>query len=129
MEIKISEVDVNKKDTGVKKFFLYICAVIGLILVIGGAITFIAKFKAIKNTAGVKIDADYGWYNINFKRLKLSELDFEKEPQQSITMHVENSDLRAASLCFETSNLVFKVFVDGEVVYDYHPEMNNFYGK
>ncbi len=129
MEIKISEVDVNKKDTGVKKVFLYICAIIGLILVIGGLTTFVAKYKAIKNTAGVKIDADYGWYNLNFKKLKLSELDFENEPNQSLTMHVENSDLRAASLCFETSNIVFKVLVDGEVVYDYHPEMHNFYGK
>ena len=129
MEVKFSEVDVKNKGVGAKKCFLYVCFAIGIALIIGGVITFVSRYAVTKTTAGVKLDADDGWFNVSFKKLKLSELQFDENGKASVTMHVENSRLRAASLCFESFNVVFTVSVDGEIVYDYHPRMKKAYGK
>ncbi|MBR5182010.1 MAG: diguanylate cyclase [Clostridiales bacterium] len=53
------------------------------------------------------------------------------DPVNTISMsrQIDRSTFKGADLCFTTNNITFKVYLDDELIYDFHPEIKWIYGK
>ena len=53
------------------------------------------------------------------------------DPVNSISMYrkIDWTTFNGADLCFTTNNLTFKIYLDEELIYDFHPKLLRIYGK
>lgn len=47
----------------------------------------------------------------------------------SMCKTIDWSTFKGADLCFSTNNLYFKIYLDNELIYDFHPKLLRIYGK
>ena len=101
--------------------FTFTLLMVGVISVFA----FDMKFKGNSDTH--KIEFSKGWTYKDGEDAVLTELDFDKEGV--IFKEVNGQEVGGASLCFKTTNLLFNVYLDDELIYDFHPKLGGAYGK
>ena len=76
------------------------------------------------------IDVDYekGWLNEGNRLASSLELD-RSEGKHELTRYITANDIMGASLCCDTSNVVFDVYLDEMHIYKFHPDNPEFYGN
>ena len=63
-----------------------------------------------------------GWYYDDGSKVDFSDLRNGLETHE-ISRVITPEEVKGADLCFETSNLFFDVFIDDDLIYDYHPDI------
>ncbi|MBQ9199997.1 MAG: diguanylate cyclase [Lachnospiraceae bacterium] len=88
---------------------------------------FILKMNFIGNEYAETVDYDEGWSYSDGDECDLLNLDFNKTGV--IEKDAVSGEIGGNSLCFETSNLVFDIYMDDELIYDFNPDLGGLYGK
>ncbi len=97
------------------------------IMLLGVTCLFIFKMDFVGNFHADTIDYDSDWYYIDGEACDLGDLNFDK--QGVIIKNVNWHDISGSTLCFETTNLIFTIYLDDELIYDFHPKLGGFYGS
>ena len=70
------------------------------------------------------------WRDDNGKKVVLNDLQIVDDDRFVTLRHkINGSDLNGESLCFSSHNVVFNVYANDELIYDFHPELGGFVGK
>ena len=103
----------------------------GLILIILLVFVFVLDMDFTGSTvSGDAIDFTNDWRDENGKRVVLNELEIVDGDREILLRHnVDGSELTGESLCFASHNVVFYIYADGRLIYDFHPELGGIYGK
>jgi len=80
------------------------------------------------NINEVKEDFSQDWYYEDGHTVDLENLRLDEE-KVSISKIIPNDYTSGNDMCFETSNLFFDVYVDGTLVYHFHPYISRVYGR
>lgn len=97
------------------------------IMLIGVVCLFLFKMDFVGSYHADTIDYDTGWYYSDGDVCDLNKLDFDKKG--IITKTDGWQELSGVTLCFETTNLVFNIYLDDELLYDFHPKLGGLYGN
>ncbi len=73
-------------------------------------------------------EAEDGWYYEDGTIAVLSELEYEDDTVK-VSRILDADSMVAFTLCFDTANVDFTVYLNGEAIYDYHPELAAIYGE
>ena len=76
------------------------------------------------------VDVDYqkGWTYENGSAGDVMYPD-RTEGKHRLSRSINADDIMGATLCCDTANLLFDVYLDDMKIYDFHPELPGFYGK
>ena len=96
-------------------------------LLFGILCLFIFKMKFVGNIYEETIEYGEGWTYTDGEKCDLLALDFNKSG--AIERSADWKELSGTSLCFETTNLIFNIYLDDELIYDFHPKLGGLYGK
>lgn len=80
-----------------------------------------------KDLTTFNVDANIGWQYNDGADADLTHLRFEQGHGQ-VHRTITSIFTSGKDLCFETSNLFFKVYLDDECIYDFHPQIKPYYG-
>lgn len=76
----------------------------------------------------VDVDYEKGWYYEDGTACDV--LDLDRSPgTHRISRTITAQDIMGASLCCDTSNLLFDVYLDSMKIYSFHPDLPEFYGN
>ncbi len=115
-----------KQDAIRQKIVIALGVLTTTILLIGVACLFIFKMNFVGNEYAETKDFSEGWSYSDGEACDLLEIDFDKPG--IIERDAIAGEIGGNSLCFETTNLVFYVYMDDELIYDFHPELGGLYG-
>ena len=87
-------------------------------------------FVSIKGTnlTTLDVDGNIGWKYEDGQDADLTHLRFENG-RGVVTREITSVFSSGKDLCFESSNLFFKVYLDNQQIYDFHPRLEFYYGK
>ncbi len=91
------------------------------------ACLFLFKMKFDGSVHKENVDYSMDWHYEDGKDCDLLALDFDETGVIEKTANWEEAS--GVSVCFETTNLVFDIYLDGELIYCFHPELGGLYGK
>ncbi|MBQ9608375.1 MAG: diguanylate cyclase [Lachnospiraceae bacterium] len=97
------------------------------LLMVGVISVFVFDMHFQGNEEERRISFSEGWTYEDGDAAILTALDFGKKG--IIIKSVNGEEISGSSLCFETTNLLFNVYLDDELIYDFHPKLNGAYGK
>ncbi|MBO4460335.1 MAG: diguanylate cyclase [Clostridiales bacterium] len=81
-----------------------------------------------KNMTTLDVNGNIGWIYTDGSKADLTHLKFE-DGKGIVSREITSVFSSGKDLCFETSNLFFKVYLDDEEIYDFHPEIKFYYGQ
>ena len=81
------------------------------------------------NKYSEKEDMLTGWEDDKGNNVSLYQVFEKKEVRRSFTYTLDGSQLNGRSLCMITHNIKFTVWLEGEKLYDFQPELGGIYGK
>ncbi len=81
------------------------------------------------NKYSEKEDMITGWEDDKGNNVSLYQVFEKKEVRRSFTYTLDGSQLNGRSLCMITHNIKFTVWLEGEKLYDFQPELGGIYGK
>lgn len=101
----------------------------GLILLTMLVCAFLSPLRTEGNTYQEQEDYLSGWTDESGQVLSLYHV-FDKQTEHGrFTRTLDGSAVNGRSLCMITHNILFKVYLDGELLYDYTPELGGILGK
>jgi diguanylate cyclase (GGDEF)-like protein len=74
------------------------------------------------------VNANIGWHYEDGSSADLEKLKFTNG-KGTVMRDITSVFTSGKDFCFETSNLYFKVYLNDEQIYDFHPEIKFYYGK
>lgn len=104
---------------------------VGIFLIFLLIIVFVTHFTF----AGSKLDScscsfSEDWRDDEGKKVVLNELQIvDGDRFVTISHRVDGSKLNGESLCLSSHNVLFNVYANDELIYDFHPELGGFVGK
>lgn len=102
---------------------LVICVMLGCLLI------FLFSFKLSGgNVETWQVPFESGWTYEDGTEVDFHDLD-QTPGTHVILRTVSPDDVRGTDLCFETSNIFFNVYVNDELVYEYHPGIPRICGR
>ena len=102
---------------------LVICVILGCLL------AFLFSFKLEGgNVHEWQTAFESGWYYEDGTEVDFGVLE-NSLGTYTISRTVSPDQIQGSDLCFETSNMFFSVYVNDELVYDFHPEIPRICGK
>ena len=76
------------------------------------------------------IDLTEGWHDGRGKNVTLNDLKIVKGVYNvELSYDIDGSELSGESLCFSSHNVLFNIYADGVLIYDFHPDLGGIYGK
>ncbi|MBR6959565.1 MAG: hypothetical protein IKH76_03705, partial [Clostridiales bacterium] len=81
-----------------------------------------------KDLTTLGVNANIGWQYEDGSGADLTALKFTNG-KGTVTRDITSVFTSGKDFCFETSNLFFKVYLNDEQIYDFHPEIKFYYGK
>lgn len=81
-----------------------------------------------KDLTTLGVNANIGWQYEDGSSADLTALKFTNG-KGTVTRDITSVFTSGKDFCFETSNLFFKVYLNDEQIYDFHPEIKFYYGK
>lgn len=87
-------------------------------------------FVSIKGTnlTTLDVDGNIGWKYDDGTDADLANLRFDNG-RGVVTREITSVFSSGKDLCFESSNLFFRVYLNDQPIYDFHPEIKFYYGK
>ncbi|SCW44348.1 diguanylate cyclase (GGDEF) domain-containing protein [Ruminococcaceae bacterium YRB3002] len=123
----MSTSDNNRMSLGEK---IYTCLILGIVLF---CLFLLVMHPFVKiegtNLTSLDVDANIGWKNPDGSSADLTHLLFDSEGKGSVTRDITSVFTTGKDLCFETSNLFFKVYLNDEQIYRFRPNIPFYYGK
>ena len=108
----------------------------GCILFILTVLAFVVPYAFIGQTETVKVDASHNWYYVDNTgvpssiQADLQDLQFDdKTLSTSIITTINSAEIRDANLVMISKNIDFSVYLNDELIYDYHPELPIYSGQ
>ena len=107
---------------------------IGGSLLIALVIACFTSFYYKGSTYSDKQDAMKGWYyldengNPTDREADLLNLEYDENDHASIGRLLTSDGLMGGDLCFISTNVVFDIYMDDELLFDFHPEMRWYTG-
>jgi len=117
--------DKNLGDKGLERLYTDIILVI---LFVCSILVILMPFVKIRDGNLIKTDMSYSdsWVYTDGTPATVDNIDFAKEHEISRT--ISSDEAEGASLCFDASNLFFKVYLNDTLIYSFEPEIYFFYG-
>ena len=110
-----------------------ITAFVGIVLILLVASVFVFDMKFTGTTIEREpVDLTEGWKcdSGTGKSVVLNDLEIVEGDRYILLTHtVDGSLLNGESLCFSSHNVVFNVYADDRLIYDFHPQLGGIYGK
>ena len=115
-----------KQDKVREKVVIALGVLTTAILLTGVVCLFVFKMDFVGNEYVETSDFSEGWSYSDGDECDLEALDFSKTG--IIERDAISGEIGGESLCFETTNLVFDIYMDDELIYDFHPNLGGLYG-
>ncbi len=111
-----------------KKIILIGNIIISILILFVTVSVFLIKMPVKRQLQPDCADANGGWHYEDGTSAVLSDLQYT-EHITKVSRTLEADSLAAYTLCFDTANVDFTVYMNGETIYDYHPELLPIYGE
>ncbi len=123
----IKRQDDQRKATPREKIYTFIILGVVLFCLI---LLFLHPFVKIAggNLTSFDTNANIGWTYEDGNSADLTKLRFSNN-KGVVTRDITSVFTAGKDLCFETSNLFFRIYLNDEQIYDFHPEIPFYYGK
>lgn len=100
-----------------------------LIIMLASVFIFNMKFSGSTFDTGGCAFSD-GWSCDYGEKVTLNLLEpINGSSCYNIIHKIDGSALNGESLCFESNNVLFNVYANGRLIYDFHPQLGSIYGK
>ena len=109
------------------KLATIIMAGISIIVIILCAAEIALPFRG--NTYSAKEDLLAGWKDENGKTVSLYQSFKNNEIYHTFSYDINGNNINGRSLCMISHNTTFTVWLEGELIYDYQPELGGIYGE
>ena len=119
--------DLERKATTREKLYTWFILGIVILCLILIVIHPFVNIKG-KDLTTFNVDANIGWKYLDGTDADLTHPRFDNG-YGTVTREITSIFTSGKDLCFETSNLYFKVFLDNEQIYEFKPEIKPYYGK
>ena len=107
-----------------------IAAAVGLLLVALAALAFVLRMDPIGSVYEDRAaDFNGGWTDVNGNGAAMFGITESDDGSVAFYHMLDGPALGGESLCFISRNIVFSIYIDGELIYDFHPTLGGFYGK
>lgn len=110
-----------------KKIILIGNIIISILILFVTISVFLVKMPVKRQLQNDCADGGDGWYYDDGTSAVLSDLQYKDNTTQ-VSKTLKADSLEAFTLCFDTANVDFIVYLNGEAIYDYHPELAVLYG-
>ena len=118
-----------------KKTVLILNLIAGSMVLIFSVLALFTPFRYTGSTEQDVTDARYGWYyvdqagNVTDEEADLHELEFDDDKNVTVARTIVAGGLAGGDLCFISTNISFRAYMIGELIYDFYPEMKPYTGQ
>lgn len=108
----------------------FVIAVVGFLLIGLVVLACVLHMNLIGSTLVDNVeDFSIGWSDENGADAEIVGTMGEAGNTRSFYRILNGDELHGESLCFMSTNVLFSVYLDDELIYDFHPKLGGFYGK
>ena len=111
-----------------KKIILGGNIVISILILFASVSAFLIKTPVRRQIQEEQSDGSVEWYYEDGTSAELDNLHYIDNTTQ-VSRTLRAGSLTAYTLCFDTANVDFTVYLNEEAIYDYHPELLAIYGE
>jgi len=117
-----------------KKTLLIMNLIAGGMVLVFSVLALFMPFGFVGSTEQDITDARYGWYyvdasgNVTAKEADLHELEFNDDGTVTVSRTIVAGGLAGGDLCFISTNITFKVYMNGKLIYDFTPDLKRYMG-
>lgn len=107
-----------------------IATVIGFILIGLIVMIFVTHMDPIGSVySDSKTDLSTGWIDEEGNEVDIFGITDPPDTEFRFYRTLNGSMLNGESLCFSSRNVIFSVYINGKLIYDFHPTLGGYYGK
>ena len=111
-----------------KKPLLIVNMIIGIFILTIACMGFFIKNPITGQTYVYSENADLGWFYEDGTPANLSHLNYSNS-ETTVSRTIDANKMQSTCLCFSSSTAYFSVYIDDELIYDFHPKLNPIYGN
>ena len=112
------------------KLHITIVAAVGFLLVALVAIAFVLHMDPIGSVYDDNMaDFSSGWLDENGDEAVIFGITSPPDSEFVFQRSLKGSEFSNGNLCFITRNVIFSIYIDEELIYDFHPSLGGYYGK
>ena len=107
-----------------------ISVVIGFLLLVLVALVFVLHMDPIGSVYPDEAkDLSGGWFDKDGNASEILGISVPPETAFQFSRVLDGSTLSGESICFTSRNVLFSIYLDDKLIYDFHPTMGGYYGK
>lgn len=112
-----------------RRINLYLVIVSGLIVIALITCGLVIELPVKGNTYRYSENLLTNWESDLGSNISLKESINDINTTHTFKRKISGKDLNSSNICMISHNLVFSVYLDGEMIYDFYPELGGIYGK
>ena len=107
-----------------------IATVIGFILIGLIALIFTLRMDPIGSVYPDSArELNAGWLDVDGNEAAIVGITAPRDTEFQLFRTLNGSTLNGESLCFTSRNVLFSVYINGKLIYDFHPTLGGYYGN